>query len=305
MPYPQNILDFLTGGQPAEQPSAVQQILSARFEPDAQDVGNSALAGVAKGTYIDPQNYADARMEDAMKRLQLIDHMQQQKMQMQMNNQRLDLSNRQFDETMRHNRASEALMGQRIGVNGTKPLPPAALRMQQDSLDALGIANSIDADLGQVTATMDNGGLEIGPVENMISGARNYMGISSPNSRNFATFKATLEKLRNDSLRLNKGVQTEGDAGRAWNEILSNINDPALVRQRLAEVRQINQRAAQLHKNNISTLRGNYGYGDLDTSDYEMPAAILQTEQAPGKLIGTSGGKKVYELPNGQHVMEQ
>jgi len=27
--------------------------------------------------------------------------------------------------------------------------------------------------------------------------------------------------------------------------------------------------------------------------------------QPPGKLIGTSGGKKVYELPGGGHVMEQ
>lgn len=28
-------------------------------------------------------------------------------------------------------------------------------------------------------------------------------------------------------------------------------------------------------------------------------------EQSPGKLIGTSGGKKVFELPDGSHVMEQ
>jgi hypothetical protein len=99
--------------------------------------------------------------------------------------------------------------------------------------------------------------------------------MSDADSRNFASFQSTLEKLRNDSLRLNKGVQTEGDAVRAWNELVKNINDPQVVRQRLAEIREINNRAIALRKYNIDVIRSNFGVGPLDTSAYERQAPAL------------------------------
>jgi hypothetical protein len=160
-------------------------------------------------------------------------------------------------------------------VGADKPMPVGAVKLQQEGLDAIGTANSIDADLGQVIAQVKNGKLVLGPLANPINAAMNYAGISNEESRNFATFKNTLEKLRNDSLRLNKGVQTEGDSQRAWNEILTNLNDEELVKQRLDEVQQINRRAAELHKMNINELRANYGREPLDTSGYNVKPAIM------------------------------
>lgn len=69
---PQNILDFLTQQQQPQQPQpddTVKQILSARFEPNFQDVGNSALAGISSNQYVNPQSSADQRMQNAMKQL--------------------------------------------------------------------------------------------------------------------------------------------------------------------------------------------------------------------------------------------
>ena len=77
------------------------------------------------------------------------------------------------------------------------------------------------------------------------------------------------------SLRLNKGVQTEGDAQRAWNEILTNINDPQLVMQRLAEVQAINERAANIRKMNVENIRNNYNQPSLDTTGYEKQPSAL------------------------------
>lgn len=147
-----------------------------------------------------------------------------------------------------------------------KPLPVAALKMQQDSLDAIGTAGGINADLGAVLQQVESGSLQLGPVKNAVGSVRNTLGVSNENSQNLATFKATLEKLRNDSLRLNKGVQTDGDAQRAWNELLSNINDPGVVAKRLKEIRSLNSRAIELHNDNLGNIRSNYGAQPIDTT---------------------------------------
>lgn len=148
-------------------------------------------------------------------------------------------------------------------------LPSAALKLQQQELDAIGTAAGITQDLQAMSAQIDSGKLNLGPVNNLVNRGRNLTGLSSESSRNLGSFEATLERMRNDSLRLNKGVQTEGDAQRAWNELVKNINDPALVKQRLGEISQINERAVNLRKMNIDAIRANYGGAPMDTSGYE------------------------------------
>lgn len=156
-----------------------------------------------------------------------------------------------------------------------KPMPASALKMRQESLDAIGTASSMSADLASLASQIESGALNLGPVDNLISEGLNYTGMSSENSRNYQSFKATLEKLRNDSLRLNKGVQTDGDAQRAWNELLTNINDPKVVMQRLREIDAINRRAVELHQFNLNQIDQNYGRQPLDTSPLRsQPAAI-------------------------------
>lgn len=200
------------------------------------------------------------------------------------------LQQQQLDETVRHNTTSEGIMernnirsNKRMSANAgggagglanaggapakpAKPLPVAALKMQQDSLDAIGTAGGINADLGAVLQQVESGSLQLGPVKNAVGSVRNTLGVSNENSQNLATFKATLEKLRNDSLRLNKGVQTDGDAQRAWNELLSNINDPGVVAKRLKEIRSLNSRAIELHNDNLGNIRSNYGAQPIDTT---------------------------------------
>lgn len=155
------------------------------------------------------------------------------------------------------------------GKAPSKPLPTAALKLQQDELDAIGTASALNADLGAFSKQIETGKLPLGMFSNISNQARNYTGQSTEESRNLASFQANLERLRNESLRLNKGVQTEGDAVRAWNEILKNINDPKLVMQRLGEVQKVNERAVQLRKMNVDSIRANYGHDPMDTSARE------------------------------------
>jgi len=164
-----------------------------------------------------------------------------------------------------------------VANSRTKPLPDGALKQQNESLETLGTVNNINADMGALIQQLDSGALELGPINNAISSARNWMGKSNEQSRNFRSLNTTLERLRNDSLRLNSGVQTEGDAQRAWNELLGgNLNDKELVKQRLVEIQGINERGANLKKQTVENIRSNYNQGPLDYSRYEGRAAVGQ-----------------------------
>lgn len=167
----------------------------------------------------------------------------------------------------------------------TAKLPTSALRMQQEELDTIGTAIAINADLGAIAGQLATGGLDLGPIKNLASQAQNKLGLSDEKSRNFATLNSTLEKLRNDTLRLNKGVQTEGDAQRAWNELISNINDKDVVKQRIEEIQAINKRAADLRKMNVDVIRSNFGVPALDTSGYEKQPAAVGKGQSKWEVV--------------------
>jgi hypothetical protein len=177
---------------------------------------------------------------------------------------------------------------QSAGSAPAKPLPASALKMQQTALDAIGVAGGINADLKALESQITDGSLSFGPLSNLLNAGRNAAGASSKESRNFATFRSNMERLRNESLRLNTGVQTDGDAQRAWNELFQNINDTDLVKQRLQEIQRINQRGSELQKLKIDQVRANYGYEPLDVSPQMNQEAALQGgKQSPG---GASGG---------------
>lgn len=157
------------------------------------------------------------------------------------------------------------------GGYSAKPLPAAALKMQSDAVDAIGTAAGINDQLTKVASQIETGKLSFGPVSNAIGGARNAMGMSNEQSRNLSSFRSTMEKLRNDSLRLNAGVQTDGDAQRAWNELFQNINDTDLVKQRLKEITAINKRAEELQRLKVDQIRGNYNAPPLDLGPISKP----------------------------------
>lgn len=171
--------------------------------------------------------------------------------------------------------------------NSATQLPAPALKMQNELLEEIGIAGSIKSDLAKLDGQLATGDLNVGPFSNLINRGRNVIGRSTPESQNFNTFQTTLERLRNDSLRLNKGVQTEGDAQRAWAELMGNTNDPAVVRKRLQEIQNINDRAITLKRMQIDQVRGNYGLEPMDVNSFSNPqTAITAAGATPGAAPG-------------------
>ncbi len=175
-----------------------------------------------------------------------------------------------------------------------RPIPAAVQAAETADLEDIQTLGQINDTLGKFDQQIAAGKLVLGPVQNMISGARNWMGNSDEGSRNYASFTAGLEKLRNDSLRLNKGVQTEGDAQRAWNELVANINDPAVVRQRLGEIQALNRQAVQFKYGLIDNRRTMNGLDPLDArgivnsgrggAEQRQPSA-RQQDAAPSAVV--------------------
>ena len=168
------------------------------------------------------------------------------------------------------------------GPAENRPVPAHIQRAEDEDLTAIGTAGGIDQRLATFDGQIARGELNLGLAANAISAGRNFIGASDANSRNYASFRAGLESLRNDSLRLNNGVQTEGDAQRAWNELISNINDPEVVRQRLREIREINQRAIALRGQMINQRRANAQLPPLDSAQFAMPQAAPAQGQPAG-----------------------
>ena len=160
------------------------------------------------------------------------------------------------------------------------PLPTSALKMVNENQEQLSITEGINSELLRFENMIAGGELPLGPIANRQYETQNALGISSPESRNYASFVAMLEKMRNDSLRLNNGVQTEGDAQRAWNELLANISDEKLVAQRLREIQAINDRARNLRELQIDTIYNNFGVPRPGT-DAGAPRPVAPTAQRP------------------------
>lgn len=168
--------------------------------------------------------------------------------------------------------------GEIIQGYSSKPLPVGALKLQNEAIDSIGAASGVSELTGQLIGQVEQGQLELSPVNNFINSARNWAGMSSDESVNFANMKTGLEKLRNDTLRLNKGVQTEGDAERAMNEVLQSVNDPKVFKAAMQKLDAVNQRAAELQKVQVNTIRQNYNASPYDFDQLQgLPSPVAPT----------------------------
>ena len=157
-----------------------------------------------------------------------------------------------------------------------RPMTAVDRRQLREDQDAVQSVTGVNERLDRTLTQINNGTLNFGPVANATASIRNRLGMSDENSRNQASFRATMESLRNESLRLNAGVQTDGDAQRAWNELFSNINDEGVVKQRLAEIKALNERAIQYRQDRIADAQAQGG----GAQSASPSAANITPEQA-------------------------
>ncbi len=81
----------------------------------------------------------------------------------------------------------------------------------------------------QIMQQIQDGALNLGPLTNTFSGLRNQFGRSDANSLNYDALLAWAKEARNAALSANTGVQTDQDAIRELDTIISNIGDERVV----------------------------------------------------------------------------
>ncbi len=192
-----------------------------------------------------------------------------------------------------------------LGDSG-KPLPVGALKELLAVEDALGGTQVLGGIIAKNRERLDNGTLQIGPLQSLIGSVRTGLGVAGDSDVALNEWNSDLTKIVNESLRLNKGVQTEGDAQRAANELM-NARDAKTVRAALGRLEGFNNQAIQLQRQKQNLINSNYGR----TSTLGEPAAT--SPRAPGlPSSGASGAQRarnprtgqVLVLINGQWVPE-
>lgn len=155
-------------------------------------------------------------------------------------------------------------------AGGNSPLPVSALRELLGVEDALGGTQVLADIISKNAQRLADGSLQVSPTSSLLARGRTLAGIATPGDVNYNEWQADLTKIVNESLRLNKGVQTEGDAQRAANELMS-ANDPATAAAALKRLAGFNQQAVELQQRKAALINSNYG---RTASPGAMPSAV-------------------------------
>lgn len=156
-----------------------------------------------------------------------------------------------------------------------KPLPAAVEAAEAANTTAIQTLVNQNADIEALHEQLKTGKINLSLAGNVAATVRGAVGAGGEEYANLTSLKATLEKMRSDSVNLAKGVQTEGDAQRAWSTLFGNLSDEAALRQRLREIAVMNARNAKLYEKQVQRARANYGREPLDLTGYQTGTAAV------------------------------
>ncbi|WP_462052562.1 hypothetical protein ACSYS7_001793 [Stenotrophomonas maltophilia] len=204
--------------------------------------------------------------------------------------------------------------GGTLGDSG-KPLPVGALKDLLAVEDALGGTAVLNDIIQKNAARLADGTLKISPQNAALAWGRTGLGMATGGDVALNEWKSDLTKIVNESLRLNKGVQTEGDAQRAANELMS-ANDPRTAAAALARLAKFNRQAVELHTRKQDIINANYGRSGtpgVTPRDFGGTLGDPPSARGPGlPAAGAAGAQRarnprtgqVLVLINGQWVPE-
>ena len=147
------------------------------------------------------------------------------------------------------------IQGYKAPIN-QKPIPATIQKAEDADYEAGQAAANLANDANRYLKSIKSGAIPFGLRARAFVGASNLVGSENPEviARNdFERFKT---QLVNESLRLNKGTQTEGDAVRAAKE-LQGAESAADAGKAIQVLRDLNARKAQDLQSSITRRRSN------------------------------------------------
>jgi hypothetical protein len=186
--------------------------------------------------------------------------------------------------------AQQALMRQqdkaaeRAAKNSGKTLPARLQTAEDDDFSAIDTASSVVADIKPIIDNLETNKLNLNKVNQLKMGTQAFFGSKDPEVLRYQELERNLTRFVNESLRLNKGVQTEGDAQRAAAEYQAAFskNSTEGMKKALQELEKINNRQIENRKKQVDRRRKAQGVeAYFEKSDEDVMGAadrILQGE---------------------------
>jgi hypothetical protein len=174
----------------------------------------------------------------------------------------------------------------------TKPLlPPAVQRAEDDDYEKISSANTIVRSTGDMINSFAKGEIPtsvIGKASAYLSSATG-INANDPNVIAYKDYDRFKTKLVNESLRLNKGTQTEGDAVRAVRELNSAASSQDAI-SALTQLQWYNSQAIENASKNVLRRRTNSG---LPAPEVMPEKPDIQALQIPAGVDGITVIKRL------------
>lgn len=186
-------------------------------------------------------------------------------------------------------------------------LNASAMKTLTENMDKYGEIANISDEGSRVLQNLNSGLLDLNGFRNWENAGRNLVGMSNEQSRAYADYRQFLQKLANTELLKAKGVQTEGDAYRVMQEIVSgNANyDTKAAQEAITKLLLRNKEAVTQRGQAIfDAYKGMYGsdaafaplaqqferygsvYKNIDNLLEQQKAAQAPTASAPTQASG-------------------
>jgi hypothetical protein len=150
-----------------------------------------------------------------------------------------------------------------------KPLPAALQKAEEEDYDLGNSAANLSKDANKYIGAIVRGEIPFGLKERAINLGANVIGYSNAEIAARNDFERWKTEYVNESLRQNKGVQTEGDAVRATNE-LKAAESPQDAAKAILRLREVNARRVKLFQESIDRRRTNAKVGEAEVK-LEIP----------------------------------
>jgi len=152
----------------------------------------------------------------------------------------------------------------------TRTLPPVLIKSEDEDFDALQSLEKVESDIDFFINSLDKNEMEVGYGEDLQAKIGN-LGVlqrfmdeeSKLKLANYNAFERWKQRYVNESLRLNKGPQTEGDAQRAMLE-LEAAKTKEDVKRLLEDLKKTNTKSIGYTKEDINRRRSTAGVKPFD-----------------------------------------
>ena len=248
-------------------------------------------SSLAKGI-LDPEK-ADAKVKELADMTQRISQFEQNQTQIKNNQDTLASLRSQGLENSRQSlliqQGNQALQAQNIAFQQdmkkaeadrkaetarTKPLPSYLAKDEEADYGTATAATNLASDANNFISRIKSGEIKFGLKDRASIRTRQAFGSQDPDVIAREDYDKFLKVLTNESLRLNKGTQTEGDAVRAAKELESS-ESPAAAAAAMRRLVEINVRRTQNAADDVLRRRKNANFPDPERP-IEVPKFDVQ-----------------------------